>query len=141
MPATCVPQNMPRANTGLSKHGDPVFAHFWSWNQNLARVCARGGGVPPQPQKHVRNGSGAFDVEAGGLVRSPHLRGPRVILGTKQCLLSPLFWLPLQTNRGLPALLRPRVARSSPRQHVFAQGGGGGTSSTASSCLQNQFGG
>ena len=32
------------ANTGLSKHGDPVFPHFWSWNQNLARVCARGGG-------------------------------------------------------------------------------------------------
>ena len=34
---------MPRANTGLSKYGDPVFPHFWSWNQNLARVCARGG--------------------------------------------------------------------------------------------------
>ena len=45
MPATCVPQYVPRANTGLSKHGDPVFPHFWSWNQNLARVCARGGGV------------------------------------------------------------------------------------------------
>ena len=44
MPATCVPQYVPRANTGLSKHGDPVFPHFWSWNQNLARVCARGGG-------------------------------------------------------------------------------------------------
>ena len=43
MPATCVPQYVPRANTGLSKHGDPVFPHFWSWNQNLARVCARGG--------------------------------------------------------------------------------------------------
>ena len=44
MPATGVPQYVPRANTGLSKHGDPVFPHFWSWNQNLARVCARGGG-------------------------------------------------------------------------------------------------
>ena len=44
MLATCVPQYVPRANTGLSKHGDPVFPHFWSWNQNLARVCARGGG-------------------------------------------------------------------------------------------------
>ena len=44
MPATCVPQYVPRANTGLSKHGDPVFPHFWSWNQNVARVCARGGG-------------------------------------------------------------------------------------------------
>ena len=44
MPATCVPQYVPRANTGLSKHGDLVFPHFWSWNQNLARVCARGGG-------------------------------------------------------------------------------------------------
>ena len=45
MPATCVPQYVPRANTGLSKHGDPVFPHFWSSNQNLARVCAKGGGV------------------------------------------------------------------------------------------------
>ena len=44
MPATCVPQYVPRANMGLSKHGDPVFPHLWSWNQNLARVCARGGG-------------------------------------------------------------------------------------------------
>ena len=44
MPAICVPQYVPRANTGLSKHRDPVFPHFWSWNQNLARVCARGGG-------------------------------------------------------------------------------------------------
>ena len=43
MPATCVLQYVPGANTGLSKHGDPVFPHFWSWNQNLARVCARGG--------------------------------------------------------------------------------------------------
>ena len=43
MPATCVLQYVPRANTGLSKHGDLVFPHFWSWNQNLARVCARGG--------------------------------------------------------------------------------------------------
>ena len=52
MPATCVPQYVPRANTGLSKHWDPVFPHFWSWNQNLARVCARGGGVhqPERPQ-------------------------------------------------------------------------------------------
>ena len=44
MPSTCVPQYLPRANTGLSKNGDPVFPHFWSWNQNLARVCTRGGG-------------------------------------------------------------------------------------------------
>ena len=45
MPATCVPQYVPRANTGLSKHGDPVSPHFWSWNQNLVRVCAGGGGM------------------------------------------------------------------------------------------------
>ena len=45
MPATCVPQYVPRANTGLSKHEDPVLPHFWSWNQNLARVCARWGGA------------------------------------------------------------------------------------------------
>ena len=44
MPSTCVPQYLPRTNTGLSKHGDPVFPHFWSWNQNLAHVCTRGGG-------------------------------------------------------------------------------------------------
>ena len=54
MPATCVPQYVPRANTGLSKHGDPVFPHSWSWNQNLACVCARGGrgtvlGMHPLP--------------------------------------------------------------------------------------------
>ena len=55
MPATCVPQYVPRANTGLSKHGDPVFPHFWSWNQNLAHVCAKGGGafncLPPPPPR------------------------------------------------------------------------------------------
>ena len=44
MPATCVLQYVPRANTGLSKHGEPVFPHFWSWNQTLTDVCARGGG-------------------------------------------------------------------------------------------------
>ena len=48
MPATCVPQYVPHANAGLSKHGDPVFPHFWSWNQNVARVCAGGGGVQEQ---------------------------------------------------------------------------------------------
>ena len=46
MPATCVPQYVPRANTGLSKHGDPVFPHFWSWNQNLPVFAQRGGGTP-----------------------------------------------------------------------------------------------
>ena len=45
MPATFFPQYLPRANTGLSKHGDPAFPHFWSWNQTLARVCATGGGT------------------------------------------------------------------------------------------------
>ena len=41
MLATCVLQYVPRANTGLSKHRDPVFPHFWSWNQSLRK----GGGV------------------------------------------------------------------------------------------------
>ena len=44
MLATSVLQYVPRAYTGLCKHGDPVFPHFWSSIQNLARVCARGGG-------------------------------------------------------------------------------------------------
>ena len=68
MPATCVPQYVPHANAGLSKHGDPVFPHFWSWNQNLARVCARGGGgthfrtLPPLwpfavPHKYIHRGA------------------------------------------------------------------------------------
>ena len=51
MPATCVPQYLAHANTGLSKHGDPVFPHFWSWNQNLARVCTGGGGGTRASQK------------------------------------------------------------------------------------------
>ena len=44
MSATCVPWYMPRGNAGLSKHGDPVFPHFYPLNQNLARVGTRGGG-------------------------------------------------------------------------------------------------
>ena len=34
---------VPRSNTGLSKHGDPVFPHFCPLNQN--RVRTRGGCV------------------------------------------------------------------------------------------------
>ena len=43
--ATCVPWYVPRSNTGLSKHSDPVFPHFCPLNQNLARVMTRGGGL------------------------------------------------------------------------------------------------
>ena len=35
----------PLPNTGLSKHGDPVFPHFCPWNQKLARVRTSGGRV------------------------------------------------------------------------------------------------
>ena len=41
--ATCVPWYVPRGNTGLSQHGDPVFPHFCPLNQNLARVRMGGG--------------------------------------------------------------------------------------------------
>ena len=43
MPATCVPQYVPRANTGLSKHGDPVFPHFGPGTTTWP-VFAQGGG-------------------------------------------------------------------------------------------------
>ena len=43
MSATCVPWYVPHGNTGLSKHGDPVFPHFCPLNQNLVRVRTRGG--------------------------------------------------------------------------------------------------
>ena len=42
MSAICVPWHVPRGNTGLSKHGDPVFLQFCPLSQNLARV--RNGG-------------------------------------------------------------------------------------------------
>ena len=47
MSATCVPRYVPRSNTGLSKHGYPVFPHFCPLHQNLARVRrgARGGTI------------------------------------------------------------------------------------------------
>ena len=43
MPATCVPQYVPRANTGFSKHGDPVFPHFGPGTTTWL-VFAQGGG-------------------------------------------------------------------------------------------------
>ena len=43
MSATCVPWNVPPSNTGLSKHGDPVFLHLCPLNQNLGRVGTGGG--------------------------------------------------------------------------------------------------
>ena len=41
MSATCVPWYVPRANTGLSKHGNPVFPHLCPLNQTVARVPAQ----------------------------------------------------------------------------------------------------
>ena len=38
MPATCVPCYVLCGQTGLSKHGHPVFLHFCPLNQNLACV-------------------------------------------------------------------------------------------------------
>ena len=73
MPATCVPQYVPRANTGLSKHGDPVFPHFWSWNQNVARVCARGvGGNCNKPPKKLI----FWGVRKGRGLENPSLKRP-----------------------------------------------------------------
>ena len=43
MPATCVLWYVPRGNTGLSKHGDPVFPHLCPQNQNLAHIGTGGG--------------------------------------------------------------------------------------------------
>ena len=47
MSATCVPWYVPRGNTGLSKHGKPVFPRLCPVNQNLACVRTRGGGAIP----------------------------------------------------------------------------------------------
>ena len=44
MSATCIRWYMLRGNTGLSRHGDPVFPHFCPLNQNLVRVMTWGGG-------------------------------------------------------------------------------------------------
>ena len=41
MSAMCVPWYVSRANTGLSKHRNPVFLHFYPMNQNLPSVSAR----------------------------------------------------------------------------------------------------
>ena len=38
MSATCVLWYVPHGNMSLSKHGNPVFPHFYPLNQNLARV-------------------------------------------------------------------------------------------------------
>ena len=79
MPATCVPQYVPRANTGLSKHGDSVFPHFWSWNQNLARVSARGGGgvhVPGRPVLPSRCDARGGRGSGGGQRRQPLAHNP-----------------------------------------------------------------
>ena len=45
MSATCVPWYVPRGNTGLSTHDDPVFPHFCPWDQSLVRVKEGGGGT------------------------------------------------------------------------------------------------
>ena len=44
MSATRVPWYVLRGNTGVSKHGHPVFPHFCPLNQNLARVSKSVGG-------------------------------------------------------------------------------------------------
>ena len=44
MSATCVPWYVPRCNTSLSKHGDPVFPHFCPLHQNVAHVKTREAG-------------------------------------------------------------------------------------------------
>ena len=46
----------PGPNTGLSRHGDPVFPHFCPLNQHLARVRTRGAGG---------GGKGVLDVFSG----------------------------------------------------------------------------
>ena len=78
MPATCVPQYVPRANTGLSKHGDPVFLHFWSWNQNLARVCARGGGGGVGFASAMRSGRGPV-LGTANLISSSEIRPAKAV--------------------------------------------------------------
>ena len=45
MSATFVPWCVPRGNTDLSKHGDPVFPQFGPLNQNLSGQAGAGGGV------------------------------------------------------------------------------------------------
>ena len=42
--AMCVPWYVPHGNTGLSKHGNPVFPHFCPVNQNLSPCSDRRGG-------------------------------------------------------------------------------------------------
>ena len=44
MSATCVPWYMPRGDTSLSKHGDPVFPHFF---------------LPLEPECQDKGGRGA----------------------------------------------------------------------------------
>ena len=78
MPATCVPRYVPRAKTGLSKHGDPVFPHFWSWNQNLARVCAKGGGVHSRPTQATGGPHPEAKEETGVDRRLPEWRNTDV---------------------------------------------------------------
>ena len=43
-------RHVPRGNTSLSKHGDPVFPHFYPLNQNLAHIRT----CPPPPFVSVR---------------------------------------------------------------------------------------
>ena len=63
MSATCVPWYAPRGNTGLSKHGNPVFPHFCPLKQNPARVGTMGGGGYNQ-------GYGCYAVQVPNLVQS-----------------------------------------------------------------------
>ena len=50
MSATCVQWYVLRENTGLSKHGNPMFLHFCPLKQNLAHVSTVGGGGLPHLQ-------------------------------------------------------------------------------------------
>ena len=43
MSATCVPWDVPRSTTGLSKHDDLMFLHLCPLNQDLAQGCDTGG--------------------------------------------------------------------------------------------------
>ena len=45
MSATCVLWFVPRGNTRLSKHGNPVFPQFAPLNHNLAHLDKGGGGM------------------------------------------------------------------------------------------------
>ena len=58
MPATCVPQYVPRANTGLSKHGDPVFPHFGRGTTTWPMFAQGGGGYNVPPHCPRAEGSG-----------------------------------------------------------------------------------